>query len=137
MPNIVKAPKSRASAMLADNVPAAFDMRPLLDERTQAVISRKESQLSEAAQAEDVLIRRIAKIQQEVRHIAGRQIDDLKATKKMLAAVKARRCEIGQSICTTIEDALEFVPGRDLIEKKQHLIEKKQHLAELRHAEAI
>lgn len=128
MPNIIK--KNKATATLAENLPGAVDMRPLLDERTQAVISRKESQLSEAAQAEDVLNRRIAKTEQEIRRIAGKQLDDLRAAKKMLKAVKKRRGEIGQSICVTIEDALEFVPGRDLIEKKQYLIAQ-------RNAEAI
>lgn len=121
MPNIVKS-KNKAATTLAENLPGAVDMRPLLDERTQAVVARKEGQLSELAQAEDVLIRRIAKIEQEIRRVAGEHIDKLKEAKKMLAAVKKKRGETGQSICVTIEDALEFVPGRDLIEKKQYLI---------------
>ncbi len=124
MPDIVKA-KGKASQALIENLPGAVDMRPLLDERTQAVISRKELQLSDAAQAEDVLNRRIAKLEQEIRRIAGNQIDDLKAARKTLTAVKKRRCEIGQSICVTIEDALEFVPGYDLIEKKQYLLKQR------------
>lgn len=114
--------KSKAISTAIERLPETVDIRPLLDENTQTVVARKEKLLSDVAQAEDVLLRRIAKLEAEIRQAAGAKMEQLKESRKILVQVKKRRAEVGQSICTTIEDALEFVPGADIMAKKQHLL---------------
>lgn len=114
--------KQKPTEALALAIPQAADLKPLLDDKTQAIITRKERGLSEVAQAEEALKRRKIKLEQEIRRLAGAQLEELRQTQKLMKAVKNRRAEISVSIYNTMEDSLTFVPGNDLIEKKQYLI---------------
>lgn len=106
-----------------------IDLAQLIDPKAIATIEKRKKKLEAVMETVSSAQRDAARLEAEIQSMVGEKIQELKATRKTLRNLQKLQAGMSEAIYQAKMDALDFIPGESLDEKKRHIIQQRRELA--------